>query len=214
MSKPEIVGSIVSSYTRVIRMVCAEKAIDYTLTEVLLDAPELKALHPFGKMPVLRHGDLVLCESKAIATYLDLAFPGSRLIPTDPKLAGLTEQWVSLVNSVIDGTLVRTYLLAYAAPRTADGQPDRAIIDGVLPRVREQLGILDNAVSKTGFLAGGQFTLADINLMPILFYMTKMPESGEILAKSEHLSGYYARHSARPSFVTTEPPLRAPRRAG
>jgi glutathione S-transferase len=112
VTKPEIIGSAQSSYTRLVRMVCEEKGIDYALTEALLGAPEIFAIHPFGRMPVLRHGDFTLFESKAIATYLDRAFPGPALIPSDPKLAALTEQWVSLVNTAMDPMLVRTYLLA------------------------------------------------------------------------------------------------------
>src|ERR1700704_4627858 len=145
MPKPEIIGSLRSSYTRVIRMVCEEKGIEYVLTETALRAAELAAVHPLAKMPVLRHGDFELCESKAIATYLDRSFPGPQLIPSDPRLAGLTEQWVSLVNTVMDGTLIRTYLLAYAAPKTADGKPDRRTIEAVMPAVRKQIGILDEA---------------------------------------------------------------------
>src|SRR5260370_14525458 len=142
MPKPEILGSLRSSYTRVVRIVCEEKRIDDVLTETLLGAPEIRAIHPFGKMPVLRHGDFTLCESKAIASYLDRSFPGRELIPSDPRLAGLTEQWVSLVNTVLDRTLVRSYLFAYAFPRIADGKPDRTIIDAVLPAVREQRAFL------------------------------------------------------------------------
>ena len=102
MPKPEIIGSVRSTYTRVVCMVCEEKAIDYLLTEKPLRAPEILAIHPFGKMPVLRHGDVELFESKAIATYLDRSFPGPHVFPSDPYLAALTEQWVSLVNTLID----------------------------------------------------------------------------------------------------------------
>jgi glutathione S-transferase len=97
----------------------------------MLGAQQLHHIHPFGKMLVLRHGDFELFESKAIATYLDRSFPGPGLIPADPRLAGLTEQWVSLVNTVMDRTLVRTYPLAYAAPKTADGKSDQKVIDAV-----------------------------------------------------------------------------------
>lgn len=213
MSKPEILGSLRSTYTRAVCMVCEEKGIEYVLTETLLHAPELFAIHPFGKMPVLRHGDFALCESKAIATYLDRFFPGSGVFPSDPRLAALTEQWVSLVNSVMDRTLVRTYLLAYAAPKTEDGKPDRKTIDAVLPAVREQFGILDKAVARTGYLVGDQFTFADINLMPILFYVRQLPEGAEALAAANHLASYYDRHAARPSFKSTTPPLGPPKRA-
>ncbi|MEA2861604.1 MAG: glutathione S-transferase [Methylobacteriaceae bacterium] len=212
MPKPEIIGSARSTYTRVVRMVCEEKGIEYVLTERMLGAPELLAIHPFGKMPVLRHGDFALCESKAIATYLDRNFPGPHVFPSDPRLAALTEQWVSLVNTVIDRTLIRTYLYAYIAPKTA-GAPDREAIEAVMPAVREQLGILNKAVAKTGYLVGDQFTFADINLLPILDRVRLAPEGAEALATASHLAAYYDRHAARPSFARTIPPARPPGRA-
>ena len=213
MTKPEIIGSMRSTYTQVVRMVCEEKAIDYVLSETPLRAPELFAIHPFGKMPVLRHGDFVLFESKAIATYLDRAFPGPQLIPSDPRRAALTEQWVSLVNSVMDRTLIRTYLFAYIAPKTADRTPDRAVIDAVLPEVREQIAVLDKAVAQTGYLVEDQFTLADLNLMPILHRVRQAPEGADALAGASHLFAYYNRHSQRPSFQRTMPPAGPPSRA-
>jgi glutathione S-transferase len=76
-------------------MACEEKGIDYLLTEVELGAPEIFAIHPFGKMPVMRHGDVALFESKAIATYLDRSFSGPSLFPSEPLAAALVEQWVS-----------------------------------------------------------------------------------------------------------------------
>jgi glutathione S-transferase len=212
MPKPEIIGSSQSTYTRVVCMVCEEKGIDYVLTQSLLRAPELLAIHPFGKMPVLRHGDFALCESKAIATYLDRSFPGPHVFPSDPRLAALTEQWVSLVNTVMDRTLIRTYLYAYIAPKTA-GAPDREAIEVVMPAVREQLGILNKAVASTGYLVGDQFTFADINLLPILDRVRLAPEGAEALATASHLAAYYDRHAARSSFARTIPPAGPPRSA-
>jgi glutathione S-transferase len=211
--KPEIIGSTRSSYTRVVRMVCEEKGIDYTLTEALLGAPEVFAIHPFGRMPVLRHGDFTLCESKAIATYLDRAFPGPALTPADPQLAARVEQWVSLVNTTMGPMLVRTYLLAYAFPRTADGKPDRAAINAIVPKVREQLALLDRAVAGTGYVVGDGLTLADIFVLPMLHHLKLMPESGPMLAPSTHLGRYVETHAARPSYVRTIPPPGPPRRA-
>jgi glutathione S-transferase len=212
MTKLEIIGSVRSTYTRVVRMVCEEKGIEYVLTERMLGAPEFVAIHPFGKMPVLRHGDFELCESKAIATYLDRSFPGPHVFPSDPRLAALAEQWVSLVNTVIDRTLIRTYLYAYIAPKTA-GAPDREAIEAVMPAVREQLGILNKAVAGTGYLVGDQFTFADINLLPILDRVRLAPEGAEALATASHLAAYYDRHAARPSFTRTIPPAGPPGRA-
>jgi glutathione S-transferase len=213
MPKLEIIGSARSTYTWAVCMVCEEKGIDYVLTETPLRAPELLAIHPFGKMPVLRHGDVELFESKAIATYLDRSFPAPWLFPSEPRLAGLAEQWISLVNTVIDRTLIRTYVFIYLAARISDGTPDRAAIDAVMPAVREQLAVLDRAVAATGYLAGDQFTFADINLMPILYRLRQFPEGAEALAATPNLAGYYDRHAARPSFMRTIPPAGPPRRS-
>ncbi|HMJ98458.1 MAG TPA: glutathione S-transferase family protein [Reyranella sp.] len=213
MAAPEIIGSIRSTYTRTACMVCEEKGIEYVLTERPLHAPEILAIHPFGKMPVLRHGDLELFESKAIATYLDRSFPAPYVFPSDPRLAALTEQWVSLVNTVMDRTLIRTYLFAYIAPKTADGRPDRAAIEAVMPAVREQIGVLDKAVARTGYLVDEQFTFADINLLPILYRVRQAPEGADALVAATHLARYYDRHAARPSFMRTTPPAGPPGRA-
>jgi len=213
VATPEIIGSLRSTYTRVVCMACEEKGVDYTLTEALLHAPEIFAIHPFGKMPVMRHGDVTLFESKAIATYLDRRFDGASLFPSDARRLGLTEQWVSVVNTLIDRTLIRTYLAAYIAPKTADGAPDREAIEAVMPAVREQIEVLDKSVAATGHLVDDQFTFADINLMPILHRLGQAPEGREALAAAPHLSAYYERHAARPSFVRTAPPAGPPRRA-
>jgi glutathione S-transferase len=206
MPKVEIVGPAPSTYTRAARMVCEEKSIPYELKQSPPHSPDVDAIHPFGKVPVMRHGDFELCESKAIATYLDLSFPGPKLIPTEPRHAALTEQWVSLVNTKMDGTLVRTYLLNYVFPKGADGKPDRKVIDGVAPAVQDEIRLLDRAVAKGGFLAGDSFTFADINVLPILAYLRNFPESGAAITAAKSLSAYYERLSARPSFQNTVPP--------
>jgi glutathione S-transferase len=133
-------------------------------------------------------------------------FPGPRLIPEDPRIAAVTEQWISAVNTVVDRTMIRTYLFSYIFPKTTDGQPDRPAIDEVMPTVREQVDILDKAVADTGYLAGEQFTLADINLMPILYYVRNLPEGGAAIGAAKNLSAYYERNAQRPSFKSTIPP--------
>lgn len=214
MDKPEIIGWTSSTYTQVVRMVCEEKGIDYAMTNVGIGAPELAAIHPFGKMPVLRHGDVELFESKAIASYLDRVFPSPFVIPSEPRLEALTEQWVSLVNTHIDRTIIRTYIFAYLVPGTPDGSPNRAAIEAVLPALHQQVAVLDKAVAATGHLVGDSFTLADINLMPLLHRMKIPPEGAAALAGAPHLAAYYERHAQRPSFIRTGPPATIRRREG
>jgi glutathione S-transferase len=205
MATLQIIGIPASTYTRVARMACEEKGIDYDLVPAMPHSPEVDAIHPFGKIPVMRHGEFELCETKAIATYLDKNFGGPKLIPEDPRAAAATEKWVSIVNTMVDPLWVRRYNFAYIFPKTTDGSPDRAVIDAAVPDMRKQADILDRGLASGGF-SGNGYSVADINLMPILFYTQKFPEGAEIINGAKHLKAFYERNAERASFRNTDPP--------
>jgi glutathione S-transferase len=206
MPELQIIGGPQSNYVRVTRIACAEKGVPYTLVPVMPHTPEVNAIHPFGKIPVMRHGDVTLSESRAICYYIDHAFDGPVLVPRDAVAGAPTEEWISLVNTTIDPLLVRQYLAGYFFPRTPDGRPNRTVIDAALPNMEQHFSVLDRAVSKTGHLVGDTFTLADMNLLPTLFYMDKGPESRAMLSGSKNLKAYAKRHMARASLQDTVPP--------
>jgi glutathione S-transferase len=191
-------------------MVCEEKQVPYDLTIAAPQSPESHAIHPLGKIPSMRHGEVALFESKAIATYIDRAFPGPRLISDDAFGTAEVEQWVSCVNTTVNPLLIRNYILAHLIPTGADGQPDRTVIDRLLPAMRTQIGALDKAVSKTGYLAGQGFTLTDINLMPVLYFVQRFSEGAEMVWSAGALADYFARHAERPSYKATIPPPHTP----
>jgi len=204
MTTLEIIGLAPSTYTRAVLMACEEKGVPYHLTVAPPHSPPVNAVHPFGKIPVMRHGDIELCESAAIATYLDNVFDGPKLFPDKPIDAARAEQWISIVNTMMDTPMVRNYVLKYAFP--VDGKPDRAAIDTSVETMKKQVPILDAAVEQTGNLAGHDFSFADINLMVILYYLRQFPEAAALLQQTKNLEAYYARHSERPSFTRTIPP--------
>jgi len=208
MSMPtlEIIGAPQSNFVRTVRIACMEKGVPYTLTPARPHSPEVDAIHPFGKIPAMRHGDLTLCESKAIGSYIDMAFDGPPLIPRDPAGAARTEQWISLINTGIDPVFVRQYLRAYFFSGLPDGAPDRATIDAALPKMREMFALLDRELGGRAYLAGDTFTLADAFLLPIIHYMRLMPESGELVQASPNVSAWFDRVVARPSGSETVPP--------
>jgi glutathione S-transferase len=178
MPELQIIGAPQSNYVWATRIACSEKGVPYALVPVRPHSPEVDAIHPFGKIPVMRHGDVTLSESRAISFYIDHAFAGPPLAPRDPVEGARVEQWISLVNTHIDPLLVRRYLGAYFFPGTPDGGPNRKTIDKALPEMEMHFAVLDRAVAKTGHLVGESFTLADSNLLPILFYLDKLPEAG------------------------------------
>jgi glutathione S-transferase len=205
MSDLQIIGAAASNFVWTTRIACTEKGVPYMLVPTPPHTPEVRAIHPFGKIPVARHGILTLCESRAICLYIERAFAGPALVPADPAAAALVEQWISLINTHIDPLLMRRYLRAYFFPDTADGSADRKTIEAALPDMRTHFALLDEAVSATGYLAGDSFTLADMDLLPILFYMNKLPESRVMLAQAKHLKAYFDRHLERPSVRQTYP---------
>ena len=210
MSELTILGAPASVYVWVVRMACAEKGVPYTLVPSMPHTAEIDAIHPFGKIPVMRHGDATLCESRAICLYIERTFEGPPLVPEDALAAARVEQWISLLNTHIAPVCVLQYLVGYFFPSTPDGAPDRALIDAALPAMRGQFAVLDAAVARTGYLVGDAFTLADIDLLPLLHFLQRLPEGGALLAQSPHLQRYFERGRRRPSFTQTLPETMPP----
>jgi glutathione S-transferase len=201
----EIVGAPWGNFVRTVRMACFEKGVAYTLNIVRPQSPEVIAIHPFGLVPCMRHGDLALFESRAICTYIDQAFDGPPLVPRNPAAAAITEQWIALVMTTVDPVLARQYLVAYI--NAPGGVPDPAVIEALLPKVREVFAVLDRTLGARPFLAGETFTLADMFLFPVIWFMRLKAESAALLQASPHLLGWYDRVAARPCALETEPPL-------
>src|SRR6185312_11665841 len=66
MPELQIIGAPQSNYVWVSRLACHEKGVTYTLVPVMPHTPEVDAVHPLGKIPALRHGNVTLAESRAI----------------------------------------------------------------------------------------------------------------------------------------------------
>jgi glutathione S-transferase len=201
----EIIGAPQSVYVRTTRMAFEEKGVAYSLTAASPNTPRVNALHPFGKIPVMRHGNFTLFESKAIAAYIDLKFEGPALVPHDAQSAALVEQWISAINTSVFPVAV-IYMQANAFPKGPGGRRDEGVVAETVPKIGRYLEILNAAVAASGHLAGNSFTLADMYLMPLLAYLRVFPESGALLTKAAHLVCYFATHSPRESFTKTTPP--------
>ena len=84
MAELQIIGGPQSNFVWATRIFCTEKGVPYQHVVALPHTPEVDAIHPFGKIPVMRHGDVTLCESRAIISYVDRSFEGPSLMPRDP----------------------------------------------------------------------------------------------------------------------------------
>jgi glutathione S-transferase len=202
----EIFGTPFSNFVRAVRMAIAEKGLAYEYHPVPPHSPEAIAVHPLGLVPGLRHGEVVLGESQAVIAYLDSLWPDTPMGPSGPPAeAAEIAQWISIVTTAVDQTLIRRYVVPYAFPTGADGSPDRAAIDAVLPELRNVFMMLEARLSGRDYLAANRFTLADALLTATLNPALRRPEATEIAAEAPAVQRYFALHSQRRSFVDTAP---------
>jgi len=186
-------------------MLAEEKGVPYVFQSEKPHSEAVTAVHPFGKVPAMRHGAVSICESAAIARYIDAAFEGEKFFPEDIALAAKVDEWVSLHNTIFDPTMIRKYAFAYIFPGTEGGNPDRERIDANLDDLKKQLVYIDSHLDG-GFLVGGRLTYADLAVYPTLHYMTQFPESAAIIENLNSLPRYTAYMGSRESAVKTMPP--------
>ncbi len=201
-----VYGPPQSSYVRTARIVLAEKGVACELAPIEFGSPEHLALHPFGRVPAMRHGDVTLFETFGITRYIDETFDGPALQPADPLERAQMTQWISaIVDSVYPAT-IRGYLMHYVRATMSGSAPDRAAIDASLDALKSTLQTLDKALAGRSSIVGGATSLADWFLLPIVFYMTQSPEGGEIMKSCAGLTAWYEGLAGRPSAQQTLPP--------
>jgi glutathione S-transferase len=189
-----------SAYLWTAMHVADEKGVDYALEPLDMGSPEHLALNPFGKVPILRHGDVVLYETLAIAHYIDRAFEGPALQPADPLGQAHVLRWISIVNAYVFPTMNR--FMKERLVRPAWGfDPDQAFLAGAREPLALQMRLIGEAVGEDGFLAGPQLTLADSFLFPHLLFFTRTPEGAALVERTPAAARWLARMQARPSYA-------------
>ena len=202
----QIFGLPYSTYVRTVIMTCLEKNAPFELRSDGLDPPSgLRRRphlerHPFGRMPAIRHGDFQLFETSAICRYLDEAFGDTSLLPANPQDRARMEQWISAINDYLDPCIIRRFVVQYAFPTGEGGAPDRATIEAAIPEIRRGLRILEGHYGEDGYLVGGRLSLADLFLAPMLHYLERSGEGGELLAQAPKVARGLETGAARPSF--------------
>ena len=207
MAELVIYGNPFSTYTRTARMACEEKAVAYLLEPVDFTAPAFRAIHPFGKIPALRHGDFQLYETLAICCYVDDAFDGPALRPGETREAALMWQWISATLDCIYPAMVEKLVMERLVAPMKGKAADEAVVASALPAMTEQLAVLDAALTGKTYLAGETHSLADMFLYPVLFYVNFIPEGRDALEKVPAVTAWLARLGERASAQATMPPV-------
>ncbi len=192
-------GVAFSNYVRSVLICCEEKGLAYQLKEVRPHSSEVKALNPFGKIPVLEHEGVTLYETAAICRYIDRQFEGPSLSPQTAMALARMDQWISVANSYIDPAVIRRCVLEYVFPSGEAGQVNQEKINAALPDVARYLAIVDEALSSSPYLAGEQPSIADYILLPMLDYMENTPPGGSLMSQAPAVNQWLKGMRLRPA---------------
>lgn len=156
-----------------------------------LAPPELKAINPLGKSPVIEEGTLVLSESGAIVDYLIRRHGQGRLQP-DPATPAYDEyvKWLHFA----EGSAMLPFMLNLYVGRLGDaGAP-------LQPRIQSELanflGYINDVLGRTPYLMGAEFSGADIELS----FVGELAKTQGMAAPYPHLQAWLARLQARPAY--------------
>ena len=184
-------------------------------------------INPAGVVPALVNGDVVVLESTVINEYLDDAFPEVRLRPTDPAALAAMRWWSKQVDDTLHPSIRPASFAQFVAVRAArmsPGElenlsfrtPKREIAElwrrtaeapytdeelaSYVQKIRTLLVQMESHLALSPWLAGDEYSLADINMTPYFCRLTQLGKTA-LWVDLPHASAWWERVRQRPSFA-------------
>jgi glutathione S-transferase len=202
MSDPIVYGFPRSTYVNIVRLVLTHKDVPYTFhdLETVMGEPQHLALHPFDRVPILKHGDFTVYETSAIASYADEAFPGPRLTPQDVRLRARMNQWISAVNSYYYPYMIFHVTHERLVFPELGIASDEKVVAHALPKVERALGVLERELSHgRDYVLGAELSLADFFILPSTFAFSLTEEGRNMYPKFPAFSRWRERMENLPA---------------
>ncbi len=201
----KLIGSTTSPFVRKVRIVMAEKRLDYTLLEedVWRADTTIQQSNPLGKVPCLLIEDSpALFDSRVIVEYLDTLTPVGKLIPGSGRERAGVKSWEALADGVLDAAILVRLERSQRAPE----KQSQEWVARQMRKVDAGLQAMAADYVDTPFCIGNQFTLADVAVGSTLGWLSfRFPEI-DWRERHPNLAQLFARLSERPSFKDTAPP--------
>jgi len=211
-----VYGGSVSPFVRKVRVMLAEKGVEYQLDQVspFNPPPEFLAISPLKRIPVLRDTDVAepntLPDSSIICDYLEHKFPKPALYPADPFERAKALWYEEFADSAVAGNVGTGLFFERIVKRMLRGQTDEAVCQKTLTEKLPPLfDYLEGEIGNKEFLAGGAFSVADIAVGTMI---VNFNHAGETLDATRwpRFAAYIRRIHERPSFaalIEEESPL-------
>lgn len=202
----KLIGSLTSPYVRKVRIVMAEKKLDFQL---LLEDPwatdEVLKSNPLGKVPCLvMEGGEAVFDSRVIVEYLDTLSPVGKLIPASGRERIEVRTWEALADGVLDAAVSARMEHIWAG--RSEAQRSQAWVDRQMSRIHTALAAMGKGLGDKPFCMGIHLTLADIAVGCSLGYLEfRFPA---IAWREQHanLGRLADKLATRQSFIDTRPP--------
>jgi glutathione S-transferase len=202
----KLIGSLTSPYVRKVRVVMAEKKLDFQLlVEDVWGRDDILKSNPLGKVPCLvMEGGEAVFDSRVIVEYLDTLSPVGKLIPPPGRERIEVRTWEALADGLLDAAILAR-LEANWSGRSAE-QRSQAWIDRQMSRVHTSLKAMGQGLGDKPFCTGNSFSLADVAVGCALGYLDF--RFAHIPWRSEHpnLNRLADKLMQRASFADSAPP--------
>jgi glutathione S-transferase len=201
----KLIGSLTSPYVRKVRIVMAEKKLDYQLElEDVWASNSILKSNPLGKVPCLvMDGAEAVFDSRVIVEYVDTLSPVGKLIPERGRERTEVRTWEALADGVAEAAILARLEQTWAG-RTA-AQRSQAWIERQMEKVHASLAAMSQGLSEKSWCTGIHFTLADIACGCALGYLDFRFPHIDWRTVYPNLAKLQAKLALRPSFIDTAP---------
>jgi glutathione S-transferase len=202
----KLIGALTSPYVRKVRVVMAEKKLDYQLElEDVWASDAMLASNPLGKVPCLvMEGGEAVFDSRVIVEYVDTLSPVGKLIPERGRERAEVRTWEALGDGLLDAAILAR--LEQTWPGRTEAQRSATWVDRQLSRVNSALVAMAQGLGDKPWCFGTHFSLADISVGCALGYLDFRFPGIDWRSQHPNLSRLHDKLAARPSFVDTAPP--------
>lgn len=201
----KLIGSPTSPYVRKVRVVMAEKKLEYefVLENVWSADTQIQQFNPLGKVPCLVMDDGgCLFDSRVIVEYLDTLSPVGRLIPQASRDRTATKCWEAIADGVLDAAVAITVENNQRPPELRS--PDW--ISRQYSKINAALEFMEEGLDDHAHCMGVNFSLADVAVGCALGYLDFRFPDLDWRSKHDKLAQLNERLQARPSFLSSAPP--------
>jgi glutathione S-transferase len=174
----KLIGSTTSPYVRKVRVVMAEKKLEYSFVteDVWAESTTISSANPLGKVPCLiMEGGEALFDSRVIVEYLDTLSPVGKLIPTLGRERAEVKTWEALADGVLDAAVLARLEATWVGRSSA--QRSQAWIDRQLGKCTDAVKAMSLGLGDKPYCVGIYLSLADIAVGCALGYLDfRFPE--------------------------------------